>query len=186
MLLDQYEKDGLFFNMNFKEAAGAGLSAYRGEFILKEGEVGDAQGRRKPPSEIMKHSILLCGADKIKFASGCLDDLAQLSLCIEKFKSGLAADTLAIFFVVNIGKPMQIEAEGATLAVIPLTEGLAWNELMEMTGLEKGDFKGQGSGEKVVTLYDAVKGLTLKGDKVSLADALTQTIVVKREARGPV
>jgi hypothetical protein len=37
-----------------------------------------------------------------------------------------------------------------------------------------------------VTLYDAVKGLKLKGDKVSLADALTQTIVVKREARGPV
>ena len=45
MSLDRYEP--LFFNANFKEAASdASLVAYRGELILQEGEVADANGRR--------------------------------------------------------------------------------------------------------------------------------------------
>ena len=58
MLIDRYES--LFFNANFKEAASeAGFVAYRGELVLKEGDVADAQGRRKPPVEVMKQAILM-------------------------------------------------------------------------------------------------------------------------------
>ncbi|MFZ1246593.1 MAG: hypothetical protein WAR41_16140 [Azonexus sp.] len=53
MSLDRYES--LFFNANFKEASSEpGLIAYRGELILQEGEVADANGRRKPPTEVLK------------------------------------------------------------------------------------------------------------------------------------
>ena len=55
MSLDRYEP--FFFNANFKEAASsAGLVAYRGELILQEGEVADANGRRKPPTEVLKQA----------------------------------------------------------------------------------------------------------------------------------
>jgi hypothetical protein len=49
MLLDTFETQGLLFNSNFKDAAGAGLQAYRGDLVLIEGEVADTMGRRKPP-----------------------------------------------------------------------------------------------------------------------------------------
>ena len=44
MLFDRYEQSQLLFNMNFKEAVGD-KAAYRGELVLIEGEVADAQGR---------------------------------------------------------------------------------------------------------------------------------------------
>ena len=45
MLLNRYEP--YFFNSNFREAApDAAWEAYRGELVLIEGEVADAQGRR--------------------------------------------------------------------------------------------------------------------------------------------
>ena len=45
MLLDNYEQQGLLFNMNFKSSASeTGTVGYRGELVLVEGEVADEQG----------------------------------------------------------------------------------------------------------------------------------------------
>ena len=74
MLLDRYEP--FFFNANFKEAASeAGSVAYRGELVLMEGEVADAQGRRKPPHEILKQAAVLAAGDELKLITGSLDAL---------------------------------------------------------------------------------------------------------------
>ncbi len=184
MLLNTYEQNGCLFNMNFIEEASAGVSGYRGELVLVQGDVADSAGRRKPPVSVIEQVVMLADAEKIKMLSGLLHDLAEL----EHFFSGYAADldteTTPLFFVVNAAKEMKITANGVTADVIPLPEGLVWAELSDLLGLEKSDFKGQSSGEKIATVYDALKSYRSGFSEVAWADALGCTTSAKRETRG--
>lgn len=187
MLLDRYEQAGLFFNMNFKEAtATAGSVAYRGELVLVEGEVGDAQGRRKPPSEVLKQAVALAEGDKLAMLAGSLDDVNQVTTLVEKFGADFKAGAKLVLFVVNIPNALTVEAAGATLYLVPLQDGMAWNELIDLLALEKGDFKGQSAAEKVETVYGAFGGFKPKYPAVSLEAALATRNDAKRESRGPV
>jgi len=185
MLLDRYQH--LFFNANFKEAATTpGFAAYRGEFILKEGEVADAQGRRGPPAEVLKQAALLAEGDDLKLISGSLDELQQFPLLLEVAGADFKAGTIAVFFTVNIPKGFMTSVNGALVVFIPLTEGMAWNELIELVGLEKGDFKGQSSAEKVVTVYNALKSEKFKYPESTVEEALKTTNNAKRVTHGAV
>lgn len=185
MLLDRYEP--LFFNANFKEAASAGgLVAYRGELILKEGEVADAQGRRKPPAEVLKQAVLLAADDGLKLISGSLDELQQFAFLLEKTGSDFNAGTIAVFFTVNIPKAFVAAVNGATVAFIPLVQGMVWNELSDLVALDKGDFKGLSAADKVATVYNALKGSTFKYPEMSLEAALLTTNNAKRETHGAI
>lgn len=186
MLLKRYEEQNLLFNSNFTEPAGAGLSAYRGDLVLTEGEVADASGRRKPPTASVRQSVLLASADKLVLAAGLLDDVAKLPLFVERYGGDFAADMQALFFVNNIGKPMQLALGGVTFRLLPLEDGMVWNELLEELRLEKGDLKGQSAGEKVATVCEALKGHKAQGAVVALEAALADTIEVKHGGRGPV
>jgi len=64
MLLDTFEFQGLLFNSNFKDSAGAGMQAYRGDLVLIEGEIADAMGRRKPPLATMIRAVLLADENR--------------------------------------------------------------------------------------------------------------------------
>lgn len=184
MLLDKYEP--LFFNANFKEAAGGSVFAYRGELIVKEGEIADDQGRRKPPVEVMKQAIVLADGDRLMFLSGSLDELQYYPAFLEKFGADIGAETLVILFVVNIDKPFIADINGAKAVFIPLVQGMTWNELGDLAALEKGDFKGQGAAEKVVTMYNALKGNRYKYAESTVAVELTRTNSAKRETHGAV
>jgi len=186
MLLDTYETQGLLFNSNFKDGAGAGLQAYRGDLVLIEGEVADAMGRRKPPLATMVGAVLLADETKLKFVSGSLDEIAQLNAFIEKYQPDFAPGMGALIYVVNIAKPMIVELAGIQFALLPLTDGLVWNELVDALRLEKSDFKGQSSGEKVKTLYKAFQDYRPRGDVVSYETALTQITDAKRTIYGAV
>lgn len=185
MLLDRYEP--LFFNANFKEAASdAGWAAYRGEFVIKEGEVADAQGRRKPPHEVFKQVAILASGDELKLITGSLDALQHFPSLLDKCGADLKPDTIAVLYTVNIDKPFVSTVNGATVVFIPLVQGMAWNELIDLAALEKGDFKGLSAADKVVTLYKALTGHQFKYPEVPLADALTRTNNAKRENHGAI
>lgn len=185
MLLDRYEP--LFFNANFKEAASdAGLVAYRGELILKEGEVADSQGRRKPPTEVLKQAILLAADDGLKLISGSLDELQQFPFLLEKAGADFNAGTIAVFFTVNIPKAFIAAVNGASVAFIPLVQGMVWNELSDLVALDKGDFKGQSAADKVATVYNALKTNKFKYPAMSVEEALTTTNNAKRETHGAI
>ncbi|WP_153163567.1 hypothetical protein [Zoogloea sp. 1C4] len=185
MLLDRYEP--YFFNSNFREAASeAGWEAYRGELIVIEGEVADEQGRRKPPVALFKQAIVLGQGDELKLLSGSLEELQHWPSLMEKFGSGLNPSTVAVMFTVNIPKPFVSVINGATVAFIPLTEGLCWNELIDLVALEKGDFKGQGAADKVLTVFNAFKGHKFKYPELSVDEALKTTNNAKRETHGAV
>ena len=185
MLLDRYEH--LFFNSNFKEAASdAGWAAYRGELVIKEGEVADAQGRRKPPHEILKQVAILAEGDDLKLITGSLDALQHFPSLLEKCGADLKPDTIAVLYTINIDKPFISTINGTPIVFIPLAQGMAWNELIDLAALEKSDFKGLSSADKVVTLHKALIGQKYKYPEVPLAEALTKTNKSKRENHGAI
>lgn len=186
MLLDTYEARGLLFNANFKEGAGAGLLAYRGDLVLVEGAVADAEGRRKPPEVLLKGAVMLSEGDALKLLAGSLDDLAEVTPLLEKYQADLAPDARVVLYVVNVPKPLVADAGAVKLVLIPMTDGLVWNELVDELALEKSDFKGQAAGEKVKTLFDAMKDYAPKYEAVTLAEAMARKTDARREDRGPV
>lgn len=185
MSLDRYQH--LFFNANFKEAATKpGFDAYRGEFILKEGEVADAQGRRGPPAAVLKQASLLSEGDALKMISGSLDELQQFPLLLDVIGADFKAGAIAVLFTINIPKPFVTSLNGGLVVFIPLTEGMAWNELIDLVGLEKGDFKGQSSADKVVTVYNALLSEKFKYPESTVEEALKTTNNAKRVTHGAV
>jgi len=185
MSLDRYQH--LFFNSNFKEAATTpGFVAYRGEFILKEGEVADVHGRRGPPAAVLKQASLLSEGDDLKMISGSLDALQHFPFLLDVVGTDIKAGTLAVFFTVNIPKPFVTTVNGGQVVFIPLSEGMAWNELIDLVGLEKGDFKGQSSADKVVTVYNALKSEKFKHPEMSIEEALKTTNNAKRVMHGAI
>lgn len=184
MLLDRYEP--LFFNANFKEVASGSIAAYRGELVVTEGEIADDQGRRKPPVEVMKQAIALADGDKLLFISGSLDEFQYYHGFIDKFGADITAETLVILFVVNIDNPFIADVNGAKAVFIPLVQGMTWNELGDLAALDKSDFKGQGAAEKVVTMYNALKGNKYKFAESTVELELTRTNNNKRVNHGAV
>lgn len=189
MLFDSYDEKQLLININFKSKADADDTyGYRGELVLIEGEVADAHGRKKPPHAVLRNGALLNVGGKLQFVCGCLDHLEQLPLFVEKYKDDFAADMGALLFVVDITKRMQVELAGINFILIPLVEGIAWNELLDELGLDKGDFKGQSSAQKIVTAYSDFKSsYKPKGDRLSLEEAKVFTSAdLRREGYGAV
>lgn len=187
MLLDQFEKQGLFFYSNFKEATSAGgLMAYRGGLVLVEGDIIDAQGRKSKPLVMLDGAVILADTDKIKLLAGTIDELDHLQIVLDKYAGYFTQDTRVVLYVVNIGEPMQVEVAGVNIILIPMVDGLVWNELVDELRLQKSDFKGQSSADKLVTVLDAFKGYRPKYEKLTLEETYGRTIVAQRVDRGPV
>lgn len=187
MSLQTFSEQGLLFNKNFlTESSEAGVIGYRGELILIEGEKGDDKGHAKPPLEVMRGATLLEKDSKLVFVVGALDDIAFLNIFIDKYKAYFSADMKALIYAVNITEPMQVDIEGINFILIPLVQGVPWNEVIDELALEKSDFKGQSAPDKIVTLYNEFKSYTPKYKTATLDDALASTADIKREAWGAV
>lgn len=186
MPLQQFQESGLLFNNNFlDQTSTAGLYGYRGELVLVEGEVGDAKGHTKPPVEVMR-GVALLGDAKLKMVIGAIDKLASLKTFIDKYQEFFADGMQAVLFVVDIPDPIQVELGGINFVLIPLVQGVPWNELIDELGLEKSDFKGQSAADKIVTLSDELKSYKPKYPTVAYDEALGNTTDTVREGWGAV
>lgn len=188
MLIKQYEEHGLFFNANLTERCTKDvLDVYRGELILVEGEVGDSSGRRKPPSKVLLQAVAIGGESKLVFLSGMIENVADLSLVIERFGPDMQADSQSVIFVYDIAKSLTVSAGELTLHLVPLDDGLVWTELMELATLEKGDVKGLSSADKAYAVYRELISFRPRGAaSVDLATALTLGSGKQRALRGAV
>lgn len=176
MIVKKFEEDGLLLNISFAEAAANdGFAGFRGRLALVEGEVADESGNRKPPHKVMEHTVLLSQGEKLALAAGSLDKLEYLNDFVTKYKDALSADTQAIFYVVDLTEPLQVELEGVNFALIPMQEGLTWNELLDEAGLDKSDLKKMSGADKVYAVWEELKGFKAKGGVVSMEEALTKT-----------
>ena len=187
MLLNTYKDSGLLFYTNFLEETPDGSAlAYRGDLVLVPGEAGDDQGHTKPPKEVLREAVILAN-EKIDMLIGGLDKMASVSTLLDKYKDDFAADMKAMLFVVNLTAPVQLDVNGANLLLIPLVQGVPWNESMEELAMEKSDFKGQKPGEKLQTMFAELKGYKPKKyPLVALEEALAMTNNAVREVHGAV
>ena len=186
MILETYKAKGLLFNQNFLEQTStAGLHGYRGELVLVEGGIADAKGHAKPPEEVMRGAVLLAD-DKLRLVIGALDDIASLTGLVEKYGTDFADDMLAIVYVVNIAGAVVSEVGNTRFILIPLVQGVPWNETIDELGLEKSDFKGQSAADKIVTLRDEIAAYKPKYPVSTLDDVLTSATDTVREGWGAV
>ena len=185
MPLEKYKAADLFFNSNFlDETSEAGTWGYRGDLVIIQGELDD-KGHHMPPLAVMRGAVLMA-SDKLKMVVGCLDQAEQLLDLVEKYKGDFAPDMKSVLFVVNIKDPVQVEVEGITFVLIPLIQGVAWNEVIDELALEKSDFKGQSSADKILTVYKEMLSYKPKYPKVELDEVLANTTGAVREGWGAV
>lgn len=186
MPLETYKAAGLLFNQNFLDPTSTpGLSGYRGELVLIPGEVADDKGHHKPPVALMRGAALLADS-KIRLLLGALDDIAQLPVLLDRYQADFAEDMRALLYVVNIDKPAQLSIAGISFILIPLVQGVPWNEAIDELGLEKSDFKGQSAADKILTLYQELQGYQPNYASASLDEVLGWANDTRREGWGAV
>ncbi|TVZ38782.1 hypothetical protein P886_3164 [Alteromonadaceae bacterium 2753L.S.0a.02] len=187
MILETYAENALLCNVSVSsETSTAGTYAFRGDMVIVEGEIADAQGRRHPPKAVVKQAVVLITADKMSLIAGLIDDLATLPVFIEKYGSDFADDITLMLYIANISRPMIIDIEGLKVTAIPHDGGAVWTLLMDDIRLEKSDFKGQSAEDKVITMVEGIADFKPKYEEKSYNDALGFTVEIKKEARGPV
>lgn len=184
MLLESYQAKGLLtVTLVNGQTSTAGTYAYRGDLVLKEGSLREGSTTdRRPPEALFIHSALIVENDKIKFINGLLPRLDLLPVFVEKYKADIAEDAIAIVYVENISKPLQVVLEGVTYILLPFKEGLVWNEILEELYIEKSELKGQSAEDKVAIAYTAAKTYQAKSPVVTFAEAETFTFVVVKDA----
>lgn len=186
VIIKSYEEMGRLLNISFvDDAAAEGVTGFRGRLALVEGKIADESGNRKPPAVVMEHVVLMSKGDKLSFVAGSLDRLTQLNDFVAMYKGDFAPDMQAMIYVVDLTQPLQVQLEGINFALIPMREGITWNELLDEAGLDKRDLKSMSSGEKVFAAAEGVKDYKPKGALVTMEEALGKTDpALKRPERG--
>lgn len=187
MLLQEFKEQGLLLNTNFlSDASETGVVGYRGDLVLSEGEPADEKGHSKPSSDVLRGAVLLEQEGKLACIIGSLDDVNSITLLADKYASDFSKDMKALLFVVNIPEPMQVELAGINFILLPLVQGVPWNEVIEELGLEKSDFKGQSAADKIVTVYKELQDYRAKANTLGIEEALASATDLKRETWGAV
>ncbi len=189
MLLENYDKQGLtFITSVLGKTSTAGVSAYRGDWVLIQGAMREGSTTdRKPPELLLHQAAILADSEKFLFVNGLFFELAHAAIFVEKYQDVLTPDTVTLFFIENITSPIVFELGGVTFKCVPYKEGMVWNESLDLLYIEKSDLKGQSAEDKVLTLFDAAKSYKIKAEPTRYEEALTKTIVVKKDlAVGPV
>jgi len=186
MLLADYQAKGLLtVTLVNGETSTKGVYAYRGDLVLKEGEKCESSSNpndRKPPEALLVHSAFIIENDKIVFLNGLLPKLELLPMFVEKYGADLAEGCIALLYIENIAKAMQVELAGVVYKLLPFKDGLVWNEFLEELYIEKHELKNQSAEDKVSVAYAAAKSYKAKGELVSYEQAEASTIVVVKEA----
>lgn len=186
MVLQTYEQDGLMWLTNVNGPAGADKEAFRGDLVIEFGDMHESSQTRNPPKKVFEQVVLEAEGGKIGFLAGYLSDLGHLDDLVERFKSDFAEGATVVVFCFNIDDPMQVTVDGVSVACFPMTEGLVWNELLDMFYIEKSDLKGLSPEEKVVAVAEAKGELSPKGDVLDFVAAAAKTNGQVRAYDGPV
>lgn len=135
--------------------------AYRGSLIITPGKVLSAN-KQLPPKATATQVILVSGSAHIDFIACELETFDFFELFVERYKDVLDPAGLYLLFVTDLDADGTFEFEGITFHAFSLDESSVWNELLDHADLSKGDLKRLSAAEKIDTVYDAIKGSTLR------------------------
>ncbi|RCU52897.1 MULTISPECIES: hypothetical protein [Corallincola] len=186
MLLDSYEAQGALFTTNFKaETSQAGLHAYRGELVLIDGEIADDSGRRKAPVKLLRDAILLAEGEKLKMIVGGFDDIADISLLLERYGQDFADDAFIFLLAPNAHCEAKTVINGISGYLLPW-DAMVWAQLTEELRLEKSDFKGLKAADKVLKVFGELKDYAPRFAQLSLDEMLANATSAKKEVHGAI
>jgi hypothetical protein len=186
MLLDTYQADDRFWITTFFGATSEGLQAFRGDFIVKHGELNVTAGKRNPPEALLKQGVILAGEDSAKLVAGNFASVDELPQLMAGFGADMEPDCVIFLFIDNLASDAVVEQDGRRYVLIQHREGIVWNELMELLYVEKSDLKGQSGEDKVATVWRAAQGYEPKSAVKPLDEIIATKTNVVREAWGAV
>lgn len=135
--------------------------AYRGSLVITPGKVL-SEDKQLPPKATAKQVILVSGSTKIDFIACELETLDFFEPFVERYKEVLSPEGLYLLFVIDLDSDGKFEYEGFTFYAFSLDESSVWNELLDHADLSKGDLKKLSSEEKIDTVFEEIKGTTLR------------------------
>lgn len=153
--------NNLQWQASFSEKTDSYAYGYRGSLVITPGKVLSAD-KQLPPKATATQVILVSNSDKIDFIACELETLDFFEPFVERYKEVLSPDGLYLLFVTDLDADGKFEFDGFTFYAFALDESSVWNELVDHADLSKGDLKKLSAAEKIDTVYDEIKGTTLR------------------------
>jgi hypothetical protein len=154
-ILEYIKEKDLVWQPSFSGKLENGLAGYRGALIVEEGKQIPPD-RKLPPKVQAKQVILVANDEKVKLFSSELESILHFEAFFERYKSFFDSETLIVLYVTDLNKNGTFVYNGVTINAYSLHESSVWNELLELSSLEKGELKKMSNEEKLEVLYDAL------------------------------
>jgi len=172
--------NNLQWQPTFNAATENHLYGYRGSLVITPGTVISAD-KQLPPKATCTQTILVTDSEKIDFLACELSTLNFFEPFVETYKDVLSPDGLYIFFITDLDTNGKFTYQGITFNAFALDESSVWNELLDHADLSKGDLKKSSPTEKIDTIYDEIKGTSLR-----LNDKTYQDIQAAQNSEGKI
>jgi hypothetical protein len=159
--IEYIKTNNLAWQPSFSGELNGDLYGYRGALIIEDGKQ-ISPDRKLPPKIQAKQVIMISDDKKIKFLSCELESFEHFKPMFEKYKNFFDADSLNILYVTDLDGNGTFTYDGIEFTAIMLDESSVWNELLDLSGLDKGDMKKLSSEEKIEALYEELKNTDVK------------------------
>lgn len=154
-ILQYIKENDLAWQPSFNGDLGNGLIGYRGALIVEEGK--QLSPDRKLPPKIQAKQVLLVADDsKMTFFASELESILHFEAFFNKYKAYFAPETLVILYVTDLDKNGTFTYDGVTINAYSLDESSVWNELLDLSGLDKGELKKLDNKKKIEVLYEGL------------------------------
>jgi hypothetical protein len=152
-IIEYMKTNDLAWQPSFSGELSGGLYGYRGAMIVEEGKQ-ISPDRKLPPKIQAKQVIMINEGEKIKFFASELESIEHFEPMFAKYKDFFSQEGLNLLYVTDLNKSGTFIYEGVTFTAFVLDESSVWNELLDLSSLDKGDLKKMSSEEKIEALYD--------------------------------
>lgn len=166
------KENNLTWQPSFSGEISKGLVGYRGALIIEAGKQLSAD-RILPPKIQARQVLLVSNETSITFFSCELDSIVHFEPFFEKYKAFFTPETLVVLFVTDLDKNGTFTYEGVKINAYSLAESSVWNELLDLSGLEKGELKKMDNAEKIEALYEALLGSDCTVTAMSFEEVLS-------------
>lgn len=154
-ILQYIKENNLAWQPSFNGEVSNGLVGYRGALIVEEGKQLSPD-RILPPKVQAKQVLLVASEASVTFFAAELESILHFEAFFERYKAFFTPATLVILYVTDLDKNGTFVYEGITINAYSLAESSVWNELLDLSGLDKSELKKLDNKKKIEVLYDGL------------------------------
>ena len=130
--------------------------------------------------------VAILADTKMNMIVGAVDKVSYVQDFINKYKTDFDPKMKVIIYVVNIEKAIQVAIDDINFVLIPLVQGIPWNELLDELALDKSDLKGLSAADKVMTVFSELQSYQPSYPTSSIDDILASATDTVREGWGAI